>query len=288
MGSDLTFYLREACPGHPKIHPRRNSADYGPKAIQFDVQPPAKSKDDRCLIWTPPRNQELTPPQWRVQVIYQAHDAPEKEWRGFFTEDDTEDLIEKRARRVLGIIGCWRRQAYWRDENGIRLVMTNKKKEAIFRYHTELDRTIKEMRISEDDTPATIILKLKFGSNFHLVDSEGILFAPEDNMFGYCSRIGSPPVQVLHGSALHTRKTRQVSPKKDGRIGVEVRLEDNRMEYNRNDASSYARIFADVREDWNILGQVIPERTRAEEDRIILECMQGIDAFWFSEKAWPP
>jgi ribonuclease HI len=170
-------------PGRPKVHPqlRRNSIDCGPKATMDDAAALRPIRDDGCLQPPPlvlTASDREIPPQWRVQVVYQAHDAPEREWRGFFTEDDTEDSIEKRARGVFSILGCWRRLAYWRDANGIRIAMTNRKKEVIMRYHTELDSTIKELPISEDDTPATALIKLKVGQNFHLVDNHRVLFSP--------------------------------------------------------------------------------------------------------------
>jgi hypothetical protein len=152
------------------------------------------------------------PPKWRAQVIYQAHDAPEKEWRSWFTADDTEYSIERRARGVLGIIGCWRRLFYWRDANGIRLVMTNRRTEVLMRYHTEHDRTIKEIPISEDDTPSSVLLKLREESNFHIADEGGHPFAADDNLFGYCTFASNPPLQLLHGSALPKKDHRRRTP----------------------------------------------------------------------------
>jgi hypothetical protein len=223
-----------------------------------------------------------------VQVVYQAHDAPEKEWRGFFTADDTEDSIEKRARGVLGIMGCWRRLAYWRDANGIRIAMTNRKKEVIMRYHTELDPTIKELPISEDETPATALLKLKVGQNFHLVDNHRVLFAANDSLFGYCSVIENPPIELIHGSVPHSRKARELTKKKDGRIKLEIRYGDERAIFARGVQKTYAKVAADAKDYWSIADPVHISCVRAEDDRIIVECATGIDAPWFTEKACPP
>jgi hypothetical protein len=166
-------------------------------------------------------------------VIYPAQDAPEKEWRGWFTEEDREASLEQRARNVLGILGSWRRLSYWRDAEGIRLVMTNKRKEVTMRYHTELDPTIKEVSITEDDTPKMILAKLSLKDNFFITDSNGNPFGNDDSLFGYCTLQENPPVQGLHGSALRTRKARVLTPKKDNRIKTEIRMGDERTVFAR-------------------------------------------------------
>jgi hypothetical protein len=60
-----------------------------------------------------------------------------------------------------GILGSWRRLSYWRDHEGIRLVMTNKRNSITFRYYTELDPSVKEIQISEDDTPKMILTNFR-------------------------------------------------------------------------------------------------------------------------------
>jgi ribonuclease HI len=110
-------------PGHFKPQERRNSADLSVKALVpvpqttgtlSPLRTTAKDWSPRPLIRTNKPAREV-PPQWRVQVVYQAYDAPEKEGRSWFTEEDTEYAIERRARSSLGIIGAWRRLLYWRD-----------------------------------------------------------------------------------------------------------------------------------------------------------------------------
>jgi hypothetical protein len=62
------------------------------------------------------------------------------------------------------------------------------------RYRTEHDKTIKEVVISEDDTPQSVLLKIKAGYNFHLSDDKGHPFAMDDNLFGYCTFAANPPL----------------------------------------------------------------------------------------------
>jgi hypothetical protein len=126
-------------------------------------------------------------------VIYQANDAPEKEWRSWFTAEDSEYSIERRARTTLGIVGAWRRLSYWRDKAGIRVVMTNRRKEIPMRYSSGTDRAINEILISEADTVKVILLRLKAGSNFHLADVNGKPFGIDDCPFGYVSVAANPP-----------------------------------------------------------------------------------------------
>jgi hypothetical protein len=62
---------------------------------------------------------------------------------------------------------------------------------------------------------------------------------------------------------------------------------DEKAVFARELHRSYAKLVGDGREqfgkseDWKI------ERMRAEEDRIIIECAEGADPFWFSEKTCP-
>jgi hypothetical protein len=96
-------------PGPPRIQLRRGSMDFGNPTFPTPVIP--NGPQPRAFEWPPPAAARTgepareVPPQWMVQVIYQAHDAPEKEWRSWFTAEDTEYSIEKRARNVLGILG---------------------------------------------------------------------------------------------------------------------------------------------------------------------------------------
>jgi ribonuclease HI len=88
--------------GHFKPAERRNSIDLG-----IVRTPPIKQtapKGTRAKeAWAPPvvirTGQPIRdiPPQQKSQVVYQAFDAPEKIWTGWFTEEDTEDAIERRA-----------------------------------------------------------------------------------------------------------------------------------------------------------------------------------------------
>jgi hypothetical protein len=289
-------------PGHFKPAERRNSIDFGleakARARYPTISPSNPPKSAPCdslkqLDWTPPpliRTADPAreiPPQWRVQVVYQADDAPEKEWRGWFTEEDTEYAIERRARSVLGIFGPWRRLSYWRDNTGIRMVMTNRQKEITMRYSVETDREIKEVTITETDTVRVILSHLKAKSNFHLADVTGKPFGMEDFPFGYVSSAINPPLQLLHGSALKG-KVRDPTPRKDNRIAVETKFKDEKYTFIRGAHPTYAMILEDVISRCSISDPCHIERVRAEEDRIFVDIELGEDAHWFTEKACPP
>jgi hypothetical protein len=166
--------------------------------------------------------------------------------------------------------------------------MTNRRKEILLRYCTERDRTIKEVPISEDDTPQSVLLKLKAESNFHLTDEGGHPFAMDDWLFGYCSFAANPTLKLLHGSALMARKTRTKSVKKDNRIATELRFRDEKAVFARGVQPSYAKATADAISNFGITDPCFIERVRAEDDRIIIEFATGIDSPWFTEKACPP
>jgi hypothetical protein len=107
-------------------------------------------------------------------------------------------------------------------------------------------------------------------------------------LFGYFTFEEHPPVQVLHGSALRTHKEREVTKKKDNRIRQIMAFGGERMRYERGLYPTYERFVRENRE-----GSSLPEtwqiaRARAEEDQIIVECEDGADASWFTEKACPP
>jgi hypothetical protein len=151
-----------------------------------------------------------------------------------------------------------------------------------------LDPSIKEVSITEDDTPKMILEKLGLKENFHITDSNGNPFDNGDSLFGYCTIEGNPPVQVLHGSALRTRKARVLAPKKDNRIRQIIAMGDERMVFERGVQPTYALALKAGREANGLPDTWQIERVRAEEDRIFIECADGADASWFSEKACPP
>jgi hypothetical protein len=221
-------------------------------------------------------------------VTYQSTDAPPKEWRGFFSEDETEEALDIRTRRVLGIVGSWRRLSFWRDHEGIRLVVTNKRKEVTLRYCIGEEEEVHEMIVGESDTPSQAIVRTGKQGNFYVTDINGIPFSKEDSFFGYATFPGAPPVRILHGSALKTLKTRPPTAKKDCRIRVEIRFGDNVQSFGRATYSSYRDAIDDNRRAHALPDTWQVATIRAEEDRIIIMCEDGADPFWFSEKTNPP
>jgi hypothetical protein len=122
---------------------------------------------------------------------------------------------------------------FWRDHEGVRIVMTNRRKEAVLRYQIGDEPEVLEMKVSEIDTPPQIILRSGKQGNFHVADQSGTPFAKDDNIFGYATNEINPPVKILHGSALRTRKPRLPTPKKDGRMKVETRFGGDVMSFDR-------------------------------------------------------
>jgi hypothetical protein len=123
----------------------------------------------------------------RALITYQATDAPENIWRGWYSDDDTEDTLEGRPRRVLGIVGSWHGLSFWRDHEGIRIVMASKRKEVFLRYRIGDEVEVQEMLVGENEMPAQVILKARKQGSFYVTDLNDILFAKEDGLFGYAT-----------------------------------------------------------------------------------------------------
>jgi hypothetical protein len=231
----------------------RSSIDFG-VSPEPEVHPPKKNAPKVVEVATPPRTrskaevQNSVPPHFRASVTYQVQAAPEKEWRGWFTEEDTEESLERRARNVLGILGSWRRLSFWRDHEGIRLVMTNKRKEVELRYMFEHDTEAKEVLISEDDTPKMITTKVGKKENFHVVDPRGNPSGQDDSLFGHATMSGALPVRIVHGSALRTNKTRVKSARKDNRAKMVIKSKEEKQEFDRPVYPTHRRSLEDCRE----------------------------------------
>jgi hypothetical protein len=165
--------------------------------------------------------------------------------------------------------------------------MTNRPKEITMRYSGKTDREIKEVTISETDTVRVILSRLKAKSNFHLADSEDKPFGIEDIPFGYVSIPSSPPLKLLHGSALRG-KVRESTPRKDNRIAVEVHFEGNKAVFPRGVQPTYTTILEHAATNFGMTTPVCLERIRADEDRILVDIKLGDEALWFIEKACPP
>jgi hypothetical protein len=270
---------------------RRNSADFSFQAIDGPRVIAPKASD-----WSPQPLERFDepaheiPPQWRARVVFQATDAPEKEWRGWFTEEDTEFDVERRAHKSLGILGAWRRASFWRDESGLLIVMTNSRKEIPLRYSSEADPEIKEIQIGEDDSVRVILTRLKAKSNFHLTDHASRPFGINDYPFGYVSASTNHPLKLLHGSAL-MGKIRDPTPRKDNRVAVEVKVGDAKSVYARTGPGApqgYSRLLSDMVIKHGITEACHIDKVRAENDRISVEIAPGPAPDWFTEKICPP
>jgi hypothetical protein len=224
------------------------------------------------------------PPHLRAYVTFQDQNQPEREWKGWYTEEDTEESIARRAQSALRILGNWRRLSYWRDHEGIKIVLTNRRKEVGLRYSLDDEPEIKEVVIYEDDTPGSVMSRPGKRDNYYVVDMNDKPFDRTDSLFGYATLKGAQPVRVKHRAKMSTMKT----PRKDNREKVEVRFGDEKLEFERGVYKTHQWLVDEARsgnhlsESWKIVV------VRAEEERIIVECSDGTDPFWFSEKTCPP
>jgi hypothetical protein len=94
-------------------------------------------------------------------------------------------------------------------------------------------------------------------------------------------------VKILHGSALRTQKPRVKTPKKDNRALVGIRFGSEKFAFGRDRYPSYQRLLEETRSQISLPESWPITRIRAEDDFLIIECADGVDPFWFSEKACP-
>jgi hypothetical protein len=153
---------------------RKSSIDFGEKAAlslrgkarqaPHVAPPPSKKRSEE-------EAERGVPPHVRAYITFQSEGLPVKEWITWFADVDTERSIERRARNVLDVLGCWRRLAYWRDQEGIRLVMTNSRKETELKYYLDDGTEVSEIKINEEDTPQTVTAKVGKKDNYFVVDA---------------------------------------------------------------------------------------------------------------------
>jgi hypothetical protein len=109
-----------------------------------------------------------------------------------------------------------------------------------------------------------VIVKLRYEQNFWVADTNGHPFGDGDRLFG------------------------TVTPKKDNRMRNLVIFGDEKAVFARELHRSYVKLVEEGRAQFGKSGDWKIERIHAEEDRIIVECAEGADSSWFSEKMCPP
>jgi hypothetical protein len=174
---------------------RRSSIDFG-KNDEKPALPPSGKVCEAPQVAPPPRKSEEeaegdVPPHMRVSVTFQDQSGEPKEWRGWQVDDDTEDSIERKARNALGILGSWRRLSFWRDHEGIRLVMTNSGKEVESRYQLDGETEVREIRIGYNESPTSFLTKIEKKDDFHILDAGGQEFQVTNNLFAYATTRGA-------------------------------------------------------------------------------------------------
>jgi hypothetical protein len=205
----------------------------------------------------------------------------------FFTDEDTEASIERKARAALGIVGNWRRLLFWRDHDGIRLIMTNKPKEIPFQYTFEEDPEILTTQISWSETPRSLLIRLGKKESHHMLDGEGQEFPANDNLFTYASLGTAEPVKIVHGLNRVSGKKRVPMKLRDNRERIEVRFGDISVVTAKGSGQNCANTFDEARraehkETWQI-GVI-----RADENTIIIGAIDRVVPFWFTEKPNAP
>jgi hypothetical protein len=71
--------------------------------------------------------------------------------------------------------------------------MTNKKTEVALPYLLEHDSEVKEVMVTEFDTPKMVTMKVIKKENLHVTDPAGSPFGPDDSLFGFATTREAPP-----------------------------------------------------------------------------------------------
>jgi hypothetical protein len=139
------------------------------------------------------------PQRMRVSASFQNQSGSSRERRFWYTDEDTEDSLERKARSGLGIVGSWRSLSFWRDHEGVRLVITNIRKEVTLRFYLPGEPEIQEIPIGWNETPASFLVRIGKKDNYHIMDANGQEFPKEDNLFGYATLSNALQVNIVHG-----------------------------------------------------------------------------------------
>jgi hypothetical protein len=106
-------------------------------------------------------------------VTFQFVDGEGRFWRGWYSADDTEERIAQRAQRATRVNGALGWVSFWAGYEGIRTVVTYKRKEVTMRWFTDEDQEIKVTPVYLEDTPRPMLDRLGFKSAYHIVDIAG-------------------------------------------------------------------------------------------------------------------
>jgi hypothetical protein len=157
--------------------------------------------------------------------------------------EETEERIIQRAQRESRVAGSIRRVSFWADDEGIRIVMTNKRREVMMRY-------------TENDNPGILAVmmrkvmdRLGRKTGRYLVDTVGRRFPDNDALYTYFSQPGCYPIRMVQGFHLDNTTTRAVSKPEDKIERIEVHFGDVKQKYERHEWRSYVPMVARARLD---------------------------------------
>jgi ribonuclease HI len=268
---------------------RRNSID-----LSKEPEAPLQAVP-KALKYTPekaeqrPKSLGTIPPDWSAQVTFQLDGQPDFTWEGWFNKDDTEESILLRAKKEKNVRDAVRRRSFWADKEGIRLVVTNKRKTIPLKYTVEDVAEPEEVEISVSETPRSLLDRLRYTKNSSVIDDTGRRFHQADSLFTFGIANPEAKVNIRQGISLKATKERPRSAVEDKRVAIAVQFGDREVVLARKQISSHLDAYESAREqlriaedDWR------GELGRAEDDRIYISCQRGVKASWMHEKAFPP
>jgi hypothetical protein len=132
------------------------------------------------------------------------------------------------------------------------------------------------------------LVRLVKRENYFVVDSNDRRFEVTDNLFVHVTMKGVQPVTTKHGAQMSSMKARVQLLLKDNREKVEIRFGDEKLEFEKGVYKTYRSLVTENREAFHLPVTWPIAAGRTVEDRIIMECADGAEPFWFSEKACLP
>jgi hypothetical protein len=139
-----------------------------------------------------------------------------------------------------------------------------------------------------DEIPKSLLERLGPQKGWFILDNTGRRFPDNDALFTFVSSPDVHPLSLRQDLHLDVKKTPGVTKPEDKREVVLVQFGDYTHKFKKNYCKSYQEAVDRARDVLGLPGTWRIAVIRAEEDRILMMCVEGGNPFWFAEKASPP
>jgi hypothetical protein len=123
-----------------------------------------------------------------------------------------------------------------------------------------------------EENPRSLLDRLGFRSNWHVVDSSGKRFPDNDFLSTFASTDEAATVNPREGVRLASTKIRGAAKAEDRREAIFVQCGDLGQEFRKGQIKTYAEAVAEARSILRLKDPWKIAIVMAEEDRIIINC----------------